>query len=51
MWQGIARLQAKLARNQQRCTANDRLAADVMDLQEGLETVEESPQRAATVAQ
>ena len=35
------RLQAQLILNQQRQAANDRLAADVKDLQEGLETVEE----------
>ena len=35
------RLQALLILNQQRQAANDRLAADVKDLQEGLETVEE----------
>jgi len=35
------RLQAQLLLNQQRQAANDRLAADVKDLQEGLETVEE----------
>ncbi|MBC7445627.1 MAG: septum formation initiator family protein [Polaromonas sp.] len=35
------RLQAQRAANQQRQAANDRLAADVKDLQEGLQTVEE----------
>jgi len=35
------RLKAQLILNQQRQAANDRLAADVKDLQEGLETVEE----------
>ena len=35
------RLQAQLILNQQRQAANDRLAADIKDLQEGLETVEE----------
>ena len=35
------RLQAQLASNKLRQGANDRLASDVKDLQEGLETVEE----------
>ena len=35
------RLEAQLATNKQSQAANDRLASDVKDLQEGLETVEE----------
>ena len=35
------RLEAQLASNKLRQAANDRLASDVKDLQEGLETVEE----------